>query len=96
MILNQLNIKELFDSKWSPEIQDGEVFAEILPSPQAQGKADDTADYIIEISVEDFESTEIDQQAIVMIGIVLTMTIMMMTVDSRGGGCDVALLDVSS
>ncbi|KAM3380238.1 centromere protein C [Capsicum galapagoense] len=44
------------------KMQDGEVLAETLPSLQAQGKADDTANYIIETAVEDFESTEIGQQ----------------------------------
>ncbi|PHT89048.1 hypothetical protein T459_04161 [Capsicum annuum] len=46
-------------------LKDRKVFAEILTSPQAQGKADDTANYIIEIFVEDFESTEIDQEAMI-------------------------------
>lgn len=45
------------------KLQDGEVLAETLPSLQAQGKADDTANYTIETAVEDFGSTEIDQQA---------------------------------
>ncbi|KAM3361672.1 putative protein isoform X1 [Capsicum galapagoense] len=43
-------------------IKDGEVLAEIVPSLQAQEKNDDTTNYIIETTVEDFGSTEIDQQ----------------------------------
>ncbi|KAJ8553368.1 hypothetical protein K7X08_024046 [Anisodus acutangulus] len=44
------------------QMQDAEVLAETLPSLQAQGKADDTANCTIETAVEDFGSTEIDQQ----------------------------------
>ncbi|XP_055828036.1 centromere protein C isoform X2 [Solanum dulcamara] len=44
------------------KLQDGEVLAETLPSLQAQGKANVTANYTIETVVEDFGSTEIDQQ----------------------------------
>ncbi|XP_060205678.1 centromere protein C [Lycium barbarum] len=44
------------------QMQDVEVFAEKLPSLQAQGKADDTANCTIETAVEDFRSAEIDQQ----------------------------------
>ncbi|PHT63870.1 hypothetical protein T459_32290 [Capsicum annuum] len=44
-------------------LEDGEVLAETVPSLQAQEKNDDTTNYIIETAVEDFESTEMDQQA---------------------------------
>ncbi|KAM3305870.1 putative protein isoform X4 [Capsicum chacoense] len=50
------------DTLSSSEVADGEVLAEIVSSLQAQEKADDTTNYIIETAVEDFESTEIDQQ----------------------------------
>lgn len=45
------------------KLQDGEVPAEAVPSLQPQGEADDTANCTIETAVEDFGSTEIDQQA---------------------------------
>ncbi|MCD7453399.1 hypothetical protein HAX54_020814 [Datura stramonium] len=44
------------------KMQDGEVLAETLPSLQAQEKDDDTANCVIETTVEDFGSTEIDKQ----------------------------------
>ncbi|XP_016569680.2 uncharacterized protein LOC107867783 isoform X3 [Capsicum annuum] len=50
------------DTLSSSEVADGEVLAETLPSLQAQEKADDTTNYIIETAIEDFESIEIDQQ----------------------------------
>ncbi|KAF3676897.1 hypothetical protein FXO37_05103 [Capsicum annuum] len=51
------------DTLSSSEVADGEVLAETVPSLQAQEKNDDTTNYIIETAVEDFESTEMDQQA---------------------------------
>ncbi|KAJ8535944.1 hypothetical protein K7X08_034345 [Anisodus acutangulus] len=44
------------------QMQDAEVLAETLHSLQAQWKADDISNCTIETAVEDFGSTEIDQQ----------------------------------
>ncbi|OIT18890.1 hypothetical protein A4A49_65834 [Nicotiana attenuata] len=44
------------------KMQDGEVLAETLSSPQAQRKADDTHNYSVETIAADSGSSEIDRQ----------------------------------